>query len=110
VATTRRSRAVWADLVAEVERSGGSVARTARRHDVNPRTLAWWRWTLRRAEPPTPAARLLPVVVASVAGAEPHLQHPLVEISFGGDVSLLVPIGSDVGYVAALVEAMRATC
>jgi hypothetical protein len=53
---------------------------------------------------------LLPVVVASVAGAEPHLQHPLVEISFGGDVSSLVPIGSDVGYVAALVEAMRATC
>lgn len=31
-------------------------------------------------------------------------------IAIRDDVSLLVPIGSDVGYVAALVAAVRKTC
>lgn len=49
---------------------GGDVAEIARRHDVRPRTLAWWRSELvRRArERPAPGPRLLPVVVGRARG------------------------------------------
>jgi len=103
----RRSRGSWEQLVAEAERSG-SVARTAERHGVSPQRLSWWRWALRR-EKGTSSARLLPVVVA---GASAHAHAPSVawlEIVVEG-VAIRVPIGSDAGYVAAVIAAIRATC
>ncbi len=104
----RRSRASWEQLVAEVERSG-SVARTAERHGVNPQRLSWWRWSLRR-EKGGGSARLLPVVVAGPS-SEPHAPSVAwLEIAVGVGVAIRVPIGSDAGYVAALVAAIRATC
>jgi transposase-like protein len=103
----RRSRASWEQLVAEVERSG-SVARTAERHGVNPQRLSWWRWSLRR-EKGAGSARLLPVVVAGLS-TQPHAPSVAwLEIAVGG-VAIRVPIGSDAGYVAALVAAIRTTC
>ena len=102
----RRSRASWAQLVAEAERSG-SLVRTAERHGVSPKRLAWWRWSLQRSPAPT-SAKLLPVVVGSVRPAPSSLVTWL-EIA-SGDVTVRVPAGTDVAYVAALIAALRSTC
>ena len=104
MAVERRSRASWKRLVAEVER-GGSIARTAQRHGVKPKTLAWWRWTLRRErDAETKEQQLLPVVFSADAAAAAIM----IEVREG--IAVRVPIGSDVSYVAALVAAVRTTC
>ena len=81
---------------------------------MKPKTLAWWRWTLRReAEPTSKSARLLPVVLSSpgFAVAPKTFAHDeAITIELREGVSLRVPVGSDVGYVAALVVAVRGTC
>lgn len=102
----RRSRASWAQLVAEAERSG-SLERTAERHGVSAKSLAWWRWSLRRGAPSSPV-KLLPVVVAGGPPA-PSSVMTWIEIA-AGDVAIRVPVGTDVAYVAALIAAMRSTC
>jgi transposase-like protein len=109
VAAGRRSRASWKRLVAEVER-GATIARTAERHGVNPKTLAWWRWTLRREREPVTNAQLLPVVFSAgpPPAVAPHAEAVAIELR--DDISMRVPIGSDVTYVAALIAAVRATC
>ena len=104
-----RSREFWKRLVGEVAR-GRTIAQTAERHGVNPKTLAWWRWTLRREREPVTNAQLLPVVFsAGSASAIASRAEPVV-VDLRDDISLRVPIGSDVSYVAALVAAVRATC
>ena len=108
MATDRRPRGFWEELLVEVEVEG-SVVEVARRHGVSDRTLAWWCWKLRgerrhraiEAEAP----RLLPVVLRDrglVGGAAPEI---VVEWR---DVRVRVAPGTDVGYVAALLEALRA--
>lgn len=88
--------------MAEVE-LGESIADVARRHRVQPRTLSWWRWRLRserrRAEP-----LLLPVVVRRPVAAA--TADGVIELRVR-DVSIRVVSGSDVAYLAALVEALR---
>lgn len=76
---------------------------------MRPKTLAWWRWTLRRErEAATKEQQLLPVVFrAGTATASSGAEPIMIELR---DVSVRVPIGSDVGYVAALVAAVRTTC
>lgn len=108
MAVERRSRSFWKRLVAEVER-GSTIARIAERHGVRPKTLAWWRWTLRReGDARVTNAQLLPVVFSG--GPSPAISGEggiAIEVR---DVSFRVPLGSDVSYVAALVAAVRATC
>lgn len=108
MAAERRSRAFWKRLVAEVAR-GSTIARTAERHGVKPKTLAWWRWTLRREDATVTNAQLLPVVFSAgpSSGSSPAVEAIAIEVH---DVSFRVPVGSDVSYVAALVAAVRATC
>jgi transposase-like protein len=108
VPVERRSRAFWKRLVAEVAR-GSTVARTAERHGVRPKTLAWWRWTLRREDTTATNAQLLPVVFSAGPGPGSSTAIEAIAIEVN-DVSFRVPVGSDVSYVAALVAAVRATC
>jgi transposase-like protein len=106
--TCRRPRGFWEDLFAEVEVEG-SVVGVARRHGVNDRTLAWWCWKLRgerrwsagEAEVP----RLLPVVLRDHGLVSGAVSEIVVEWR---DVRVRVAPGTDVGYVAALLEALRA--
>lgn len=107
----RRTRAFWRQAVDEVER-GGTVAATARAHGVKPKTLAWWRWTLRREAESTPrSARLLPVVLSpGPTAVSKSFTHEAIAIELREGVSFRVPVGSDVGYVAALVAAVRGAC
>ena len=79
---------------------------------MKPKTLAWWRWNLRAEEGATrakakarPKPRLLPVVVSSAAVSQPD-----IEVAIRDGVTMRISAGADVGYVAALVAAVRATC
>ena len=108
MATGRRPRGFWEELLVEVEVEG-SVVEVARRHGVSDRTLAWWCWKLRgerrRTAVEAEAPRLLPVVLRDrgiVSGAAPKV---VVEWR---DVRVRVAPGTDVAYVAALVGALRA--
>jgi transposase-like protein len=63
---TKRSRQEWEQIVAEYEESGDSLRGFAEAKGLNRRTLTWWRWRLRGAQPvpePTPVT-FAPVVVA----------------------------------------------
>lgn len=40
----------WTALIAELEDSDLSIRRFAQAHGVNPRTLTWWKWRLRKDE------------------------------------------------------------
>ena len=103
-----RPRAFWEQLVATVE-AGANLHAVARRHGVNASTLAWWRTVFRR-EGRVGTPRLLPVVVRdeAVPAAEASSALPL-ELVLGG-ATLRVPVGTDVGYVAALARALGEAC
>ena len=51
-----------------------------------------------------------PSSVGADAPRELEAQHEPLAIVLRDDVAFRVPIGSDVGYVAALVAAVRKTC
>ena len=114
VTTVRRNREFWERAVREVER-GAAVSVVARRLAVRPGTLSWWRWHLRnepgtrtpvRRRPRVAKAEFLPVVVAP---AMPAGRAGLVEID-AGSARVRVEVGVDVGYVVALVQALRSAC
>ena len=90
-------------MVAEVS-GGARVADVARRHRVQPKTLAWWRWRLRSE--PVSAPMLLPVVLRSAPSAAipDHIELRVC------DVIVRVAVGTDVTYLAALVAELRAGC
>lgn len=106
----RHSRDFWEQASREVDR-GFRVVEVARRLGVRPKTLSWWRWNLGRQKPAgrrATAAPFLPVVVAERPSLGVAVPVP-IEIETCG-VRLRVEIGGDVGYVAALVAAIRSTC
>jgi hypothetical protein len=55
-------------------------------------------------------AQVLPVVFSAGSAAAIAVSAEPIAIALPGDVSIRVPIGSDVSFVAALVAAVRATC
>lgn len=118
VTTVRRNREFWERAVREVER-GSTVSAVARRLAVKPGTLSWWRWHLRnepeararalapvRRRPCIAKAEFLPVVVAPPTQAG---RAAPVEID-AGSARVRVEVGVDVGYIVALVQALRSAC
>lgn len=91
-----REESFWRKLVAEVE-AGASQVEVARRHDVSASALGYW---VRRGKHTQPSAALLPVRVVDDARRR-------LEIAIG-DVRVAVEDGTDPGYVAALIRAIRA--
>ena len=98
----RRGREFWEQLVGEVD-SGERVVDVARRYAVQPRTLSWWRWKLRTTGAKRRGPMLLPVVVRRPAAGPDVMPVELLV----RDVLIRVASGSDVSYVAALVDALR---
>ena len=98
--TVRRPREFWERVAREVERRG-SVSDVAARHGVNERTLSWWCSRLRCERRRKPA--LLPVVVREPAQ---HLPGAIELAAHGAH--LRIEVGTDVGYLAALVHALGA--
>ena len=89
-------------MVAEVQQ-GARLADVARRYGVQPRTLSWWRWKLRSEGAQVP--RFLPVVTRASTAAT--IAAPSVVQLRISDVSIRVRTGTDVTYVAALIDALR---
>jgi transposase-like protein len=106
VRAARHDRQFWERASREVD-SGSRVADVARRLGVRAGTLSWWRWRLHREAPPPEhrgGAEFLPVVIA-----EPARVMRAVEVETRG-VRVRVELGTDVGYVASLVAAIRSRC
>jgi hypothetical protein len=103
----RRGRKFWTKVINDYEvTSGETHAEFAARHGVEKATFERWLYLLRgeRSESATESkVRLLPIQVAVGHGE----QHVVVEL--GGGFGLRVAVGTDPGYVAALVTALR-TC
>jgi len=99
----RRGREFWTKVVGDYEATSGEThAEFAARHRVEKATFERWLYLLRdEREGASSKVRLLPVRVA-VERAE---QHVLVEL--GGGLGLRIAVGTDPGYVAALVTALR---
>ena len=100
----RHDREFWKRACREVQR-GAEVAEVARRLGVRPRTLQWWNWKLQR-ERSAERTEFLPVVVGEQAA---RISTAALEVETNG-VRIRVELGTDVGYVAALVTAIRAAC
>jgi hypothetical protein len=69
---------------------------------VQAKTLTWWRWKLRGTRVAAVNARFLPVVVGQT---EARVEY-VIELRIR-DVTMRIVGGSDVRYVAALVDALR---
>ena len=68
----------WAVLIEKQAASGQSTAEFALSHGVNPRTLSWWRWRLRKARQPRPVP------------ASPFVE---LEVCDGGDEAVVEATG-----------------
>jgi hypothetical protein len=99
----RRGREFWTKVVGDYEANSGEThAEFAARHGVEKATFERWLYLLRDERGGTGSkVRLLPVQVAIGHGE----QHILVEL--GGGLGLRIAVGTDPGYVAALVTALR---
>ena len=108
MARERRDRGWWAKTVREWKSSGLTARQFARRHGVSDRTLTWWSSMLRRG---TRAKRestsLVPLEVKVARPVSMHLGSGApIEIAVG-DKFVRVEVGTDVEYVAVLVERLR---
>jgi hypothetical protein len=99
----RRGREFWTRVVADYEANSGEThAEFAARHKVEKATFERWLYLLRDKRGGAGSkVRLLPVQVAAEHGG----QHVVVELR--GGLGLRVAVGTDPGYVAALVTALR---
>jgi len=105
----RKSRTEWESIVGAFRKSDGDVERFCARRGINIATLRWWRSRLRdevAVEAKTAGdVRLVPVEVVSAVPSAPVTVSLVV-----GDVQMVVEVGTDVGYVAALAAELRGRC
>ncbi len=108
---TRRSREQWAAVIEELAASGESAEAFCRSRGLRRSTLSWWKWTLARASDnrssTASAIRLLPVAVSSEGPGPTRSRGITIELA---DVRVHLEVGTDVAYVAALVESLRRRC
>lgn len=108
MAGARRSRADWEQLVGEAE-SGDSIADVARRHGIRPKTLAWWRWRLRRGKVARSATKAVQMVPVRVRTAARPTVDDVVEVLVRGAL-VRVRVGQDPRYISELAAALAARC
>lgn len=97
----KRPRSWWQPIVADLQSSGLTVTRFAALHDVHPESLRHWRSKLARESPTATGMTLLRVELAEVAPLAPQVLTAIV-----GPAELRVVIGTDPGYVGAVVAAI----
>lgn len=107
----RRSRAQWLKVLAKFEASGGSAAVFCAKKQISPRTFAWWRWQLRGERREALARENVRLIAVDVAApiVESRATETSVRIALAG-IDLHVTVGTDVGYVGALVGELRSRC
>ena len=107
-----RTRDEWADLVAKFGASGERTAAFCAKHGVAPKTFSWWRWRLRSEgmQSALPARGSMRLVAVDVKPSPVTPRGPgAVRIALA-DFDVQVEVGTDVAYVAALVDALRERC
>ena len=111
--TTRRTREQWAALIGAFEQSSQSVAAFCVAKRIAVTTFRWWRWQLRETAPsrrrPRSRVQLVPVSVRHEVVREDVDVPRAIAIGVSG-IELRVEVGTDVGYVTALVASLRAQC
>lgn len=91
------AHARWAVRIAAFEASGQTARAFARAHDLNPSTLAWWRWRLRReAERARGAAPRCPAPDAIPRFAELVIADQPMGLASGGVVVNLGAVGATI--------------
>ena len=104
----RRGREFWAQLVAELERSGDRHREFAAKRGVKLVTLQNWLYRIRRERRDgDDAPRILPVrVIVSTApmARRSSDEASVVEIELPSGMRLRFPTGTDGEYVAAIVK------
>ena len=107
----RKSPKQWSALLDELSGAGESVESFCRRRGIRRSTLYWWRWKLggsRRSPRSDGAIRLLPVAVsAGVPLERPAVAAIVIHVA---GLQVHVEPGTDVAYVASLLEALRSRC
>lgn len=92
----------WSRLLAELDQSNLTAAVFARQRGINASTLTWWRRKLGR---PSHPGGFVPVALPVVQAA-PASQAPLrIELP-GSDLAVVVPLGTDLGWLRAVVVAL----
>lgn len=91
VAVRRRSAAEMRELLEQWAASGMSLAQFAQRHGVREKTLAWWRWELRRRAAAMASVEFVEVTPGPSAPATPEG----FEIRLPRGVVVAVPVAFD---------------
>jgi hypothetical protein len=109
----RRSRAQWSELLSEFEASGESMGRFCARRRLPIRTFEWWRWRLRRERREGGAREEVRLVAVDVRGSSAPMEvaerASPIRLCVG-DLEIGIGVGTDVNYIAALIEALRSRC
>ena len=80
------------------------------RHRIPPKTLTWWRWRLRDEHEANPVRENVRLIAVDVK-QPPALGVSACAVRIGiADLDVRVEVGTDLAYVAALVEALRSRC
>lgn len=106
----RATRAIWAERVAQWERSGLTAAAYATRAGVNAHTLAYWKWRLKDARRPRPTSvgfvEVVPPIVPPMVRTD--RRPAVIDVTSPGGYRLRVP--EDVGCerLRALLDVLEA--
>lgn len=98
----------WAELVSAHRQSGLSTEQFAARHNVNAKTLGWWRLRLRREARTGGFVEVqVPQLGALVVGAVSRAVPPVLRVELTtSPVCIDVPTGADLAWLRAVVQAL----
>ncbi len=85
----------WTAILADAERVGLPMREFARSRGLNPSTMAWWKWRLKR-ESGGSLSGFIPVVVTS---------SPVVELRIGA-MTVAVDDDTDLSLLRRVIEAL----
>lgn len=99
----RRSKSWWQKTVAQWRRSGQTAELFAAAAQISPRTLRWWSSALvRDTRAAHGSSAIVPIEIEVPRAGVAEVSAP-VEIAVG-DVKVRCAVGTDPGYVVALVR------
>ena len=114
----RESRAAWALRIARWQRSGLTGDRFAEQEGVNPRTLAFWKWRLKRdaarriaARPARPAAKhvaFVELLAPKPVAAPGETRSAAIEVVLPVGYRVRIAGGFERGALVELLDVLEA--
>jgi hypothetical protein len=102
----RRTKDDWANLVASWKSSGMTAAEFGEARDVNPRTLIYWQWRLKKEGRTRP--RRAKQTVEKLTFTELALSAVPAAIELVvGEVTVRVPSGASMDQLRSVLEVVR---